>query len=92
MCSKDVTFDEVLMMKASSSQQVENMTIEVLQRVKFDATLYVSVNSTSEKGLTIEVTPGVEEDVVLSDVPKNEKTTDDVDNDDFIAKGGQEER
>ena len=33
MCSKDVTFDEVSMIKVSSSQQVKNKTIEVLQRV-----------------------------------------------------------
>ncbi|KAH9750986.1 hypothetical protein KPL71_014098 [Citrus sinensis] len=85
VCSRDVTFDEVSMMKASSSQHVENKTTEVLQRVKFDATPYVPVSSTSKKGSTIEVTPRVEEEVVSSDVPQNEETIDDVDNDDFIA-------
>ncbi|KAH9689071.1 hypothetical protein KPL70_015335 [Citrus sinensis] len=57
MCSKDVTFDEASMIKASSSQQ----------------------------GSTMEVTHRVEEEVVSSDVPQNEETIDDVDNDDFIA-------
>ena len=33
----------------------------------------------------MEVTPKVEEDVVSSDVPQNEETTDDIDNDDSIA-------
>ncbi|KAH9685877.1 Integrase catalytic domain-containing protein [Citrus sinensis] len=32
-----------------------------------------------------EVTPRVEEEVVSSDVPQNKETTDDIDNDDFIA-------
>ncbi|KAH9744296.1 External alternative NAD(P)H-ubiquinone oxidoreductase B4 [Citrus sinensis] len=59
VCSRDVTFDEASMMKASSSQQVENKTKEV--------------------------TPRVKEEVVSSDVPQNEETIDDVDNDDFIA-------
>ncbi|KAH9764742.1 hypothetical protein KPL70_001639 [Citrus sinensis] len=85
VCSKDVTFDEASMMKASSSQQVENKTKEVLQRVEFDATPYVPVSSTSKKSSTMEVTPRVEEDVVFSDVPQNKETIDDVDNDDFIA-------
>ncbi|KAH9684220.1 hypothetical protein KPL71_027928 [Citrus sinensis] len=85
VCSRDVTFDEASMMKASSSQQVENKTKEVLQRVEFDAIPYVPVSSTSKKGSTIEVTPRVEEEVVSSDVPQNEETIDDVDNDDFIA-------
>ncbi|KAH9752071.1 hypothetical protein KPL71_014550 [Citrus sinensis] len=85
MCSRDVTFNEASMMKASSSQQVENKTKEVLQRVEFDATPYVPVSSTSKNGSTMEVTPRVEEDVVSSDVPQNEETIDDVDNDDFIA-------
>ncbi|KAH9751460.1 hypothetical protein KPL71_014309 [Citrus sinensis] len=85
VCSRDVTFDEVSMMKVSSSQQVENKTKDVLQRVEFDATPYVPVSSTSEKGSTIEVTPRVEEEVVSSNVPQNEETIDDVDNDDFIA-------
>ena len=53
--------------------------------MKFDATSYVPVNSTSKKGSTMEVTPTVEEEVVSSDVPQNEETIDDVDNDDFIA-------
>ncbi|KAH9753660.1 hypothetical protein KPL71_015154 [Citrus sinensis] len=83
--SRDVTFDESSIMKVSSSQQVENKTTEVLQRVEFDATPYVPVSSTSEKDSTMEVTPRVEEDVVFSDVPQNEETIDDVDNDDFIA-------
>ena len=52
--------------------------------MEFDATSYVPVSSTSEKGSTIEVTPRVEEEVVSSDVPQNEETIDDVDNDDFI--------
>ncbi|KAH9794681.1 hypothetical protein KPL71_004983 [Citrus sinensis] len=55
VCSRDVTFDEASIMKVSSSQQVENNTKEVLQRVKFDATPYVPVSSTSEKGSTIEL-------------------------------------
>ncbi|KAH9782808.1 Integrase catalytic domain-containing protein [Citrus sinensis] len=83
--SRDVIFDEASMMKASSSQQMENKTKEVLQRVEFDATPYVPVSSTSKKGSTMEVTPRVEEEVVSSDVPQNEETIDDVDNDDFIA-------
>ncbi|KAH9679582.1 Integrase catalytic domain-containing protein [Citrus sinensis] len=45
VCSRDVTFDEASMMKASSSQQVENKTKEVLQRVEFDATPYVPVTT-----------------------------------------------
>ncbi|KAH9679174.1 CCHC-type domain-containing protein [Citrus sinensis] len=73
------------MMKASSSQQVENKTKEVLQRVEFDTTVYVPVSSTSKKGSIMEVTPRVEEEVVSSDAPQNEETIDDVDNDDFIA-------
>ncbi|KAH9770422.1 hypothetical protein KPL71_012370 [Citrus sinensis] len=95
MCSRDVTFDEALMIKAlmikalmikaSSSQQVENKTKEVLQREKFDATPYVPVSYTSKKGSTMKVTPRVEENIVSSDVPQNEETIDDVDNDDFIA-------
>ncbi|KAH9714714.1 Integrase catalytic domain-containing protein [Citrus sinensis] len=80
--SRDVTFDEVSMIKASSSQQVENKTTEVLQRVEFDATPYVPVSSTSMNGSTMDVTPRVEEEVVSSDVPQNEETIDD---DDFIA-------
>ncbi|KAH9733975.1 hypothetical protein KPL71_017220 [Citrus sinensis] len=64
---------------------VENKTTEVLQRVEFDATPYVPVSSTSKNGSTMEVTPRVEEEVVSSDVPQNEETIDDVDNDDFIA-------
>ncbi|KAH9656609.1 hypothetical protein KPL70_022746 [Citrus sinensis] len=63
VCSRNVTFDEASMMKASSSQQVENKTKEVLQGVEFDATPYVPVSSTLEKGLTIEVTPRVEEEL-----------------------------
>ncbi|KAH9660217.1 hypothetical protein KPL70_024138 [Citrus sinensis] len=85
VCSRDVTFDEASMIKASSSQQVENKTTEVLQRVEFDATLYVPVSSTSKNGSTVEVTPKVEEEVVSSYVPQNEETIDDVDDDDFIA-------
>ncbi|KAH9685902.1 retrovirus-related pol polyprotein from transposon TNT 1-94-like protein [Citrus sinensis] len=85
VCSRDVTFDEASMMKASSSQQVEDKTKEALQRVEFDATPYVPVSSTSNKGSTMEVTPRVEEEVVSSDVPQNEEIIDDVDNDDFIA-------
>ena len=54
VCSRDVTFDEVSMMKALSSQQLENKTKEVLQQVEFDATLYVPVSSTSKKGSTME--------------------------------------
>ncbi|KAH9726184.1 hypothetical protein KPL70_008163 [Citrus sinensis] len=85
VCSRDVTFDEASMMKASSSQHVENKTTEVLQRVEFDATPYVPVSYTSKNGSTMEVTPKVEEEVVSSDVPQNEETIDDVDDDDFIA-------
>ncbi|KAH9793888.1 hypothetical protein KPL71_004697 [Citrus sinensis] len=85
VCSRYVIFDEASMIKASSSQQVENKTTEVLQRVKFDATPYVPVSSTSKNGSTMEVTPKVEEEVVSSDVPQNEETIDDVDDDDFIA-------
>ncbi|KAH9657232.1 retrovirus-related pol polyprotein from transposon TNT 1-94-like protein [Citrus sinensis] len=85
LCSRDVTFDEALMMKTSSSQQVENKNKEVLQQVEFDATPYVPVSSTSKKSSTMEVTPKVEKEVVSSDVPQNEETIDDVDNDDFIA-------
>ncbi|KAH9670812.1 Integrase catalytic domain-containing protein [Citrus sinensis] len=85
VCSRNVTFDEASMMKASSSQQVENKTKEVLQRVEFDATPYVPVSFTSKKCSTMEVTPRVEEEVVSSDVPQNKETIDDVDNDDFIA-------
>ncbi|KAH9753759.1 hypothetical protein KPL71_015193 [Citrus sinensis] len=85
VCSRDVTFDEASIMKVSSSQQVENKTTEVLQRVEFDATPYVPVSSTSENDSTMEVTPRVEEDVVFSDVPQNAETIEDVDNDDFIA-------
>ncbi|KAH9722810.1 hypothetical protein KPL70_006849 [Citrus sinensis] len=85
VCSRDVTFDEASMMKASSSQQVENKTKEVLQWVEFNATPYVLVSSASKKSSTMEVTPRVGEEVVSSDVPQNEETIDDVDNDDFIA-------
>ncbi|KAH9721062.1 Integrase catalytic domain-containing protein [Citrus sinensis] len=85
VCSRDVTFDEASMMKASSSQQVENKTKEVLQRVEFDATPYVPVSSASKKISTMEMTLRVEEEVVFSDVPQDEETIDDVDNDDFIV-------
>ncbi|KAH9782721.1 Integrase catalytic domain-containing protein [Citrus sinensis] len=85
VCRRDVTFDEASMMKASSSQQVENKTKVLLQRVEFNATPYVPVSSTSKKGSTMKVTPRVEEDVVSSNVPQNEEIIDDVDNDDFIA-------
>ncbi|KAH9734322.1 hypothetical protein KPL71_017332 [Citrus sinensis] len=85
VCSRDVTFDEASMMKVSSSQQVENKTKKVLQRVEFDTTSYVPVSSTLNKGSIMEVTPKVEEEVVYSDVPQNKETIDDVDNDDFIA-------
>ena len=64
---------------------MENKTKEVLQRVEFDATPYVPVSSTSKNGSTMEVTPKVKEEVVSSDVPQNEETIDDVDDDDFIA-------
>ena len=53
--------------------------------MEFDATPYVPISSTSKKDSTMEVTPKVEEEVVSSDVPQNEETIDDVDNDDFIA-------
>ncbi|KAH9689127.1 hypothetical protein KPL70_015374 [Citrus sinensis] len=85
VCSRDVTFDEASMMKALSSQQMENKSKKVLQQVEFDATPYVPVSSTSKKGSTMEVTHRVDEDVVSSDVPQNEETIYDVDNDDFIA-------
>ncbi|KAH9727059.1 retrovirus-related pol polyprotein from transposon TNT 1-94-like protein [Citrus sinensis] len=77
VCSRDVTFDEASMIKASGSQQVENKTTKVLQRVEFELTLYVPVSSTSKKCSTMEVTPRVEEEVVSSDVPQNEETIDD---------------
>ncbi|KAH9733925.1 retrovirus-related pol polyprotein from transposon TNT 1-94-like protein [Citrus sinensis] len=74
VCSRDVTFDEASMMKASSSQQVENKTKEVLQRVEFDATPYVPISSTSKKGSTMEVTPRVEEETwELIKLPKGKK-------------------
>ena len=76
--SRDVTFDEASMLKASSSQQVENKTNETLQQVEFDVTPYVLVSSTSEKNSTLEVTPRVEEYVVFVDVPHDEETTEDV--------------
>ena len=86
VCSRDVTFDEVSMMKVSSSQQVENKTKDVLQRVEFDATPYVPVSSTSENSSTLEKTLGVEEDIISIDVPLDEKTTKDVeDENEFIA-------
>ncbi|KAH9650701.1 retrovirus-related pol polyprotein from transposon TNT 1-94-like protein [Citrus sinensis] len=85
VCSRDVTFDEASMIKASSSQQVENKTTEVLQRMEFNATPYVPVSSTLMNDSTMEVTPRVEEKVVSSNVPQNEETIDDVDDDDFIA-------
>ena len=72
-------------MKVSSSQQAENKTTEVLQQMEFDVTPYVPVSSTSENDLTIEVTSRVEEYVVSSDIPQNEETIDNVDNDDFTA-------
>ncbi|KAH9727035.1 Integrase catalytic domain-containing protein [Citrus sinensis] len=58
VCSRDVTFDEASMMKASSSQQMENKTKEVLQRVEFDATPYVPVSSTSKNSSTMELPKG----------------------------------
>ncbi|KAH9800313.1 Histidinol dehydrogenase [Citrus sinensis] len=85
VCSRDVIFNEASMMKSSSSQQVENKTKEVLQQVEFDVTSYVPVSYTSKNGSIMEVTLRVEEDVVSSDVPQNEETIDNVDNDDFIA-------
>ncbi|KAH9727063.1 retrovirus-related pol polyprotein from transposon TNT 1-94-like protein [Citrus sinensis] len=63
VCSRDVTFDEASMIKASGSQQVENKTTKVLQRVEFELTLYVPVSSTSKKCSTMEVTPRVEEEL-----------------------------
>ncbi|KAH9666242.1 Integrase catalytic domain-containing protein [Citrus sinensis] len=66
VCSRDVTFDEASMIKASSSQQMENKTTEVLQRVEFDATPYVPVSSTSKNSSTMEVTPRVEEEWKLA--------------------------
>ncbi|KAH9751443.1 hypothetical protein KPL71_014298 [Citrus sinensis] len=66
-------------------EKVENKTKEVLQRMEFDATPYVPVSCTSKNGSTMEVTPRVEEEVVSFDVPQNEETIDDVDNDDFIT-------
>ncbi|KAH9741420.1 hypothetical protein KPL70_002625 [Citrus sinensis] len=59
VCIRDVTFDKASMMKASSSQQVENKTKEVLQWVEFDATSYVPVSCTSEKSSAMDVTPRV---------------------------------
>ena len=45
--SRDVIFNKASMLKVSSSQHVENKTNETLHRVKFDATPYISVSSTS---------------------------------------------
>ena len=53
--------------------------------MEFDITSYVTVSSTLKKCSTMEVTHRVEEEVVSSDVPQNEETIDEVDNDDFIA-------
>ena len=69
VCSRDVTFDEASIIKASSSQQLENKTTEVLQRVEFDVTSYIPVSSTSKKGSTMEVTPRVKKEVISSDIP-----------------------
>ena len=64
---------------------MENKTKEVLQRVEFDAILYVPVISTSKNGSTMKVTHRVEEEVISSEVPQNEETIDGVYNDDFIV-------
>ena len=61
------------MLKASSSEQVENKTNETLQRVEFDVTSYVPVSSTSKKSSILEVTPRIEEDVVSVDVLHDEE-------------------
>ncbi|KAH9696084.1 hypothetical protein KPL71_023037 [Citrus sinensis] len=55
--------------------------------VTFDeaSMMKTSISSTSKKSSTMEVTLRVEEEVVSSNVPQNEETIDDVDNDDFIA-------
>ena len=46
--------------------------------MEFDATLYLPVSSTSEKSLTLEETPRVEEEIVSDDVLQQEETTKDV--------------
>ena len=72
-------FDEVSMMKASSSQQVENKITKVLQWVKFDASPYVQVSFTSKK------TPKLKNKLFLLMSHKMKKINDVVDNDDSIA-------
>ena len=62
-------FDEALIFKVSSSQQVENMTNEISQQVEFNVTLYVLVTSTLQKSSTIKEIPRVEEEVVYVNVP-----------------------
>ena len=59
---------------------MENKTNEILQRVEFDVNSYISVSSTSEKSLTLEVTPRVEEDVISIDVLHDKE-----DENEFIA-------
>ena len=76
--TRDVTFDKASMLTTSSSQQVENKTNKTLQRGGFDVTPFVLVSSTSEKSSTLEVIPRVEEDVVSNNVPHDEETAEDV--------------
>lgn len=66
------------MLKASSSQQIENKTNEILQQVEFDATLNIPISSTSEKSSTLEVTSRFEGEVIFVDVPQEEEITEDV--------------
>ena len=56
-----------------------------MQWVEFDATPYILVSYTLENGSTMKVTHRVKEHVISFDVPQNEETIDDVDNDNFIA-------
>ena len=67
--SRDVTFNEAFMLKASRSQQVETKTNETLQQVEFDATPYVPVSFTSGTISTLEETSRNEEEEVSVDVP-----------------------
>ncbi|KAH9666498.1 hypothetical protein KPL70_020662 [Citrus sinensis] len=48
---------------------VENKTTKVLQRVEFDATPYVPVSSTLKNSSTMEVTPRVEEELLMTTSP-----------------------
>ena len=59
--SRDVTFDEALMLKSTISQQVEiEGTKEVSQQVKRDAT-----SSSLERSASLEIIPKVTQDLSL---------------------------